>query len=342
MLEASLLSVPRSYVETMAQRQLGWAERLRRMNAHVDRPLSAILTLNTVAHTVGAAGVGAQAANAFGSAVVGVASAAMTVLILVLSEIVPKTLGATHAKGLAPLTTHAIRAMMVLTWPILVVLEQINRRLGRAGNQAALSRAEISATLHLGRQAGAINADEYRTVRNLITLDQVSVRKVLTPRTVVMALPEDQTVDEALAEHETFPFARLPVYRGKPDEVTGYVMRSRIYEAGLAGRQDQKLADLARPIRAVPEQASVDMAMNLLLAHREHILLVVDEFGGVEGIVTLEDALETLLGQEIVDETDRSVDLRALARRRAAQRDPKAPDGPVPAQEKTWEGRPRA
>jgi len=301
----------------MAQRGLGWAKRLRTMKTHVDRPLSAILTLNTVAHTVGAAGVGAQAAAEFGSAAVGVASAVMTVLILLLSEIIPKTLGAVHAKGLAAFTTHATRWMMIGTYPILIALERVNRLFGRGGHQPAMSRAELAATLHLGKQSGALDEDEYRTVRNLISLDETSVADVLTPRTVVTALPENRTVAEALAEEATLQFARIPVYGESMDDVTGYVTRSSLHESHHAGRDDVPLKDLARPIGIIPEQASVGAAMDAMLAEREHILLVVDEFGGVEGIVTLEDALETLLGQEIVDETDRTVDLRDLARQRA-------------------------
>jgi CBS domain containing-hemolysin-like protein len=317
MLEATLLSIPRSHVETMAQRGLGWAKRLRTMKTHVDRPLSAILTLNTVAHTVGAAGVGAQAAAEFGSAAVGIASAVMTVLILLLSEIIPKTLGTVHAKSLGAFTTHATRAMMILTYPILVVLERVNRLIGRGGNQHVISRAELAATLRLGKQSGALDEDEYRTVRNLISLDETSVADVLTPRTVVTALPEDCTVADALDEASTFQFARIPIYRESLDEVTGYVTRWSLFESHHAGRDDVCLKDLARPIGVIPEQASVGAAMDAMLADREHILLVVDEFGGAEGIVTLEDALETLLGQEIVDETDRTVNLRDLARRRA-------------------------
>ena len=175
MLEACLLSVPRSHVETMVQSGSRWAGRLREMKLHVDRPLSAILTLNTVAHTVGAAGVGAEAAAVFGSASVGIASAIMTVLILLLSEIIPKTLGAAHAKRLARFTTVTTRGMMVVTYPIIVALERVNRLIGFKGHKAGMSRAELSATVRLGKQAGALDEREYQTVRNLMRLGDIAV-----------------------------------------------------------------------------------------------------------------------------------------------------------------------
>jgi len=318
MLEASLLSVPRSHVESLAQRGVHWAQRLQTMKAHVDRPLSAILTLNTIAHTVGAAGVGAQAAEEFGSAAVGIASAVMTVLILVLSEIIPKTLGAVHAKSLAAFTMRVTWWLMALTYPILIALEQVNRLLGRSGYHPAMSRAELAATLQLGKESGAIDEHEYYTVRNLIALDDTPVKDVLTPRTVLAALPQDFSVAEALAERAPLEFARIPVYANSRDDVTGYVTRSSLYRYHYVGRDDAPLCDLAREMTVIPRQTSVGAAMDTMLARREHILLVVDEFGGVEGIVTLEDALETLLGREIVDETDTTVDLRELARQRAA------------------------
>ncbi len=318
MLEASLLSIPRSHVESLANSGVGWAKSLREMKAQVDRPLSAILTLNTIAHTVGAAGVGAEAADEFGNAAVGVASAVMTVLILLLSEIIPKTLGTVHAKKLGAFTVYATRWMMYLTYPILIALEQVNRLFGRSSHQPAISQAELAATLHLGKESGVIDEGEYRTVLNLMALDDTPVGDVLTPRTVLAAFPQDSIVAEVLTEKDKLEFTRIPVYGKSLDEITGYVMRASLYESQYRGKSDVPLHSLARPIDVVPKQASVGAAMETMLSTRKHILLVVDEFGGVEGIVTLEDALETLLGREIVDETDLTADLRELARQRAA------------------------
>ncbi|MFP4106338.1 MAG: hemolysin family protein [Phycisphaerae bacterium] len=320
MLEASLLSIPASHVAMLVEQGSAVGKKLQRMKAQVDRPLSAILTLNTVAHTVGAAGVGAESAIIFGEAWVGLASAIMTILILVLSEIIPKTLGAVHARKLTGFTVWATRIMMIVTWPIVIMLEWVNRLVGHKRQKEPLSRAELVAAVHLGRQAGAVDAQEFKTLRNLMSLGQVKVSDILTPRTVLSALPEDQTVRQVMDGDATLRYARIPVYRGSIDNVTGYATRFEITEAFRAGRAGAELSELARPIKPVPEQASVSDALNQMLAEHEHILLVVDEYGGVEGIVTLEDAVETMLGLEIIDEADEAPDLQEVARELARRR----------------------
>jgi CBS domain containing-hemolysin-like protein len=314
MLEASLLSLPLSYVKVLEEKGSRVGRLLLAMKTNIDRPLAAILTLNTIAHTVGAAGVGAQAAVVFGSHVVGIASAVMTLLILVVSEIIPKTLGAVHAKRLAGVTAYVTRAMIYLCWPIIVALEWVNRLLGARREAQRLSRAELAATLRLGQQAGALRQREYRVVANLLALSEARLSTILTPRTVLFALPEERTVAEVRAEHEPIRFARIPVYRGTPDTMTGYVARFDIYRAAAEGQEKATLRSLARPVEVFPEQASVADALETLLEKREHVALVVDEYGGTAGIVTLEDLLEELLGQEIVDETDPAVDMQQVAK----------------------------
>ncbi len=317
MLEATLLSVSASHLAMRVEQGSSAARYLQKMKSEVDRPLSAILTLNTVAHTVGAVGVGAQATALFGSASVGVTSAVMTVLILVLSEIIPKTLGAVHAKSLTGFTAVNIRLMMFITFPIVVLLQSISRLLAAPGKTETLTRSEFVAATLLGRQTGSLDAREYQTVRNLVMLSEIKLAEILTPRTVLMALPEAQTLGEVMADARPLRYARMPVYGASLDDVTGYVTRFELTEAYRAGELDAPLSQFKRPIQSVPEQGSVSSALDLMLQHREHILLVVDEYGGLEGIVTLEDAIETLLGIEIVDETDATTDLQALARRRA-------------------------
>ena len=320
MLEASLLSVPASHVAMLVQRGSRSGQRLQEMKSQVDRPLSAILTLNTIAHTVGAVGVGAEAAVLFGHASVGITSAVMTVLILVLSEIIPKTLGAVYAKSLTGFTAITTRFMMLITSPIVVVLQSISRRLGPQTQKETLSRGEFIAATLLGHQAGSLDAREYQTVRNLMSLSTMKVNEILTPRTVLMALPEAETIKEVMKEARPLRYARIPVYQTSVDEVTGYVTRFELTEAYRAGERDAALSKFKRPIQAVPEQASVAATLELMLRNREHILLVVDEYGGLEGIVTLEDVIETLLGIEIVDEADATADLQALARWLAQRR----------------------
>lgn len=319
MLEASLLSLPRSYVEAMAARGSSVGIRLKQMKERIDRPLAAILTLNTIAHTVGAAGVGAQAAVVAGDRAVGIASGIMTLLILVLSEIIPKTLGAVHAKSLAGLTAVLTRGMILLCMPVIVVLEQVNRLVGYQREKDQIGRSEVFATIQLGRVAGVLGARESRIVSNLLATTDITLADVLTPRTVVFSLPKDTTVRQAVAENQPIRFARIPVYEDSSEKVMGYVSRVDLYTASNAGRGDAPLATFARPILVLPEPASVADALEQMLPHRHHIALVVDEFGGMAGIVSLEDLLETVLGEEIVDETDPATDMRELAKRLGRQ-----------------------
>lgn len=316
MLEASLLSLPRSYVEALVAQRSRIGTLLYGMQENIDRPLAAILTLNTIAHTVGAAGVGAQAAVVFGNKAVGLASAIMTLLILVLSEIIPKTLGAVHAKSLAIVTGVMTQGMIVLCLPVTFLLDWVTRLMGAQRQKSLISRMELIASIRLGQQSGALKERESRITRNLFALSEIPLAEVVTPRTVVFSLPQETTVQEALAEHEPIRFARIPVYRDAPEDVTGYVTRFDLREASISGEAEKPLRELIKPIQVLPEQASVAEALELMLKEQQLLLLVVDEYGGMEGIITLEDALEALLGEEIVDETDPAADMQELARRK--------------------------
>lgn len=320
LLEACLLSLPRTHIELMVEKGSRAGEVLRDMKENIDRPLAAILTMNTVAHTVGAIGVGAQAAVVFGNKAVGLASAIMTVLVLVVSEIIPKTLGAVHARALSAPAAMTIRIMIIICLPLIVLLEWMNRAIASKQREERLSRAEILATLRLGQSSGAIREREYRIASNLIALSSIRLSDVLTPRTVVFSLPEDLTIDDAIAKHAPIQFARIPVFATDSEQVTGYVHRFALNSAHLSGEGQQRLKDIAKPIPIFPELATVADALETMIEKRQQIVLVVDEFGGMSGIVTTEDLLEALLGQEIVDETDVATDMRELARQRAARR----------------------
>jgi CBS domain containing-hemolysin-like protein len=337
LLEACLLSLPRSYVESLADAGSRAGQRLVQMKRNIDRPLAAILTLNTVAHTAGAAGVGAQAAKiwsgaaanagavdqaaAVGSgAAVGIASAIMTLLVLIFSEIIPKTLGATHAKKLAPAAAILIRVMIWITYPVIVPLEWINRVFSTGQNENTISRAELLATIKLGEASGAMRRREYNIASNLIALSSIRVSDILTPRTVVFSLPEDMTVREARDKHAPIRFGRVPVYAGEREEVTGYVPRHVIHVQRNEANDERPLKDFAKPIPILPETASAIDALEMLMLKKQHIALAVDEYGGMAGLVTLEDVIETLLGEEIIDETDTVEDMRELARRKRSRR----------------------
>ncbi len=320
LLEASLLSLPRSRVESLVEQGSSAGRLMKSLKDNIDRPLAAILTLNTVAHTVGAAGVGAQAAVAFGDMAVGVASAIMTLAILVFSEIIPKTLGAVHANSLVAATAWLTQGAIIACYPVIVALEWVNRLIAYQRHRDRISRLEVLATIRLGREGGSLADREHRIITNLMTLSGVRLSQILTPRTVLFTLPASMTVREAADLQPPIRFARIPLHGESTDDIVGYVPRYDIHKAASAGDTSTALQQFARPMIALPELASAGDALEQLLGAGEHIALVVDEHGGVEGIVTLEDVLETLLGQEIVDETDPVTDMQALARRRAARR----------------------
>ena len=318
MLEAALLSLPDSYVELLVDKRPGTGGLLRKMKDQIDRPLTAILTFNTIANTVGAVGVGAQATIVFGREAIGFACAILTLLILVVSEIIPKTLGAVHTKKLAGFTAFMTRVMVVLCLPLIVVLEWMSRRVGYTRRRELMSRAELAAAVRLGQRGGALKGRESRIAANLLALRNVRLSSVLTPRTVVFALPQSMTVEQAIAQHHPIRFARIPIYRESADNITGYVARFELGEAHFAGEHGKTLAELAKPILVLPALASVARALEMILEKQRHIALVVDEHGGTAGIITLEDTLEALLGHEIVDETDLVADMQKLARDRRA------------------------
>jgi CBS domain containing-hemolysin-like protein len=322
LLEASLLSLPRSHIESLVEQGSHAGRAMQRLKENIDRPLAAILTLNTVAHTVGAAGVGAQAAALFGSGAVGVASAIMTLAILILSEIIPKTMGAVHAKSLVGITAWLTRGMIVVCYPIIVVLEWVHRLITYQRHGLRTSRMELLATIRLAREGGSLDDREHRIMTNLLALSRVRLSEILTPRTVMFTLPAEMTVGEALREHPSIRFARIPIHVESADDIKGYVTRYEIHKAAAEERAELPLRHMQRSILALPEQASVADASEQMLDKGEHMAIVVDEYGGVEGIITLEDVLETLLGQEIIDETDPVADMQVLARRRARREAP--------------------
>jgi len=324
LLEAGILSLPTSHVELMARENKRGGKRLKAMKANIDRPLAAILTLNTIAHTIGAAGVGAQILVIYGSGAVALGSIIVTLLILVFSEIIPKSIGASRAKPLAAFTAYGIQGMIWLTFLILIPLQWISSRLG-GGHGIEVTRDEVAITAELGRTAGVINPDETRVIRNLLRLDIITVEDIMTPRPVVFMLPHDATANEVLAEHGRLRFSRIPLQASGVDDVVSHVTRSDIHHAKNEDRGDQPLSSFAKPLEIAQESDTVANTLERLIQTQQHQLLVQDEFGGTAGLVTLEDCIETLLGVEIVDETDTADDMREAARklleRRRQERD---------------------
>ncbi len=319
--EAVLLSVRPSYVTALELEGKRGARTLAKLRENLDRPLAAILTANTIAHTVGAAGVGAQTTVVFGSEYLGVASAILTFLVLVLSEIIPKTLGATYWQALAPTFGVLILWLTRALYPIVFLSERLTRLLSRTGSKKGVfSREEMQAMAEIGSREGTLNTREHKIIDNSMKLARLSVRDIMTPRPVVFSVPGNLKVKEFFAEHAEQPFSRIPVQDGAADDISSYVLKTDLLIAQARDDFDACLADFKRPFLVLPNMATALDAFDRLAQEKTHIALVVDEYGTMQGIVTLEDVLETVIGFEITDELDKVEDMQALAQKRWRER----------------------
>lgn len=317
-LEAVILSVTPSYVVAVSKRRPRTGRLLARYKRDADRPLAAILALNTIANTAGATGVGAQALVLFGSASVGVVSAVLTLLVLFVSEIVPKTIGATYWRALAPPATRVTQWLIYGMAPFVWAGGMLRRLVQRGQRPTRVSKDELDAIADLGQQEGVVRASESRVLRAVIRFGSLRVREIMTPRTVVVAFAEQTTVREMLGDRlrQRLRFSRIPIYADNIDAVTGYVLKSDLLLSAAQGRNDRRLAELKRDISVVPDTQPLRDLFTRFLDQREPIAVVVDQYGGMAGIVTMEDVVESLLGSEIVDESDVEIDMQKAARRR--------------------------
>lgn len=314
--EAVLLSIRRPYVMSQHEANPANAQAWEKILADINRPLSAILILNTVAHTVGAAGVGAQGVSVFGEDHALLISGILTILILLLSEIIPKTIGAVYWKSLAPIVGKLLPLLTMAMSPIVWVTEKLTSGLSHGEATGAFSREEFTAIANRAHSDGSLELREMAILKNLLSLKSAKLEDIMTPRTVLFALPESTTIKEFVDRHSERPFSRIPLYKDKVDEINGFVLRADILFSAIKNpEEDRPLSSMIRDLKAVPETMPISKAFDVFLGERNHIAMVVDEFGAVAGIVTLEDIVETLLGLEIVDEVDRTEDMQALARR---------------------------
>jgi len=310
LLEAALLSMTPSYVAQVRETNPRLHARLNDLKRNIDQPLAAILTLNTIAHTVGATGVGAQVTVVFGEAWLGVASALMTLLILFVSEIIPKTIGATYWRQLSPMLASTLNVMVWSLKPFIWLSEQITRRIGKDAMDTDM-RGEIKALAQIGQEEKALDPEETRVIVNILNLHDITVRSVMTPRTVSVTARAGMTVkafDEACGDS---PFTRFPVMDGG-EQALGYVHRADTYNA----EDDVDLKTLMHPVKTVQDEESVEQVFMAMVQDRQHLCVVYDDHGTWMGLITLEDVIETILGQEIVDETDNVANLRKYARQR--------------------------
>lgn len=313
-MEAVLLSVSPAYIGALESTKPAVAARLRELKNDVDRPLAAILTLNTVAHTIGAAGAGAEAAGYFGSGAIGIFSALLTLGILVVSEIIPKTLGAVYWRGLAPIVARMLKPLIYLLYPLVLMSQWFAKLLAPGEKESDVSREELAALADIGAEEGVLGDGEARLFKSLLRFESLRVSDVMTPRTVLVAFPETATVQQLVDAKR--PFSRYPVYSENRDEITGYVLLSDALAEVAADAHDTPLLAHRRDLVAVPAGRSLLAVFEDLVEERAHIALVLDDYGGTAGIVTMEDVIETLIGLEITDETDRDEDMQVLARER--------------------------
>jgi CBS domain containing-hemolysin-like protein len=334
-LEAVLLSINPTFINIKKKEGKGYAHTLEALKKDVDKPLIAILTLNTIAHTVGAILVGVQAkiayTNLYGSntrsflgfefteeLMVGVVSTVMTILILVASEIIPKTIGATYWRQLANFTAKTLKFMvLILKWTGLLWLLQLFTKLvgGKGHHGSVLSREDFHAMTDIAHEEGVFQKSESRIIKNLLRFDEVVVKDIMTPRSVMKIASEDRTIREYFDENQKMRFSRIPVYRENVDHITGFVLKDNILEELVRENGDVPLSEIRRELLITERNTPIPRLFDILIAKREHIALVVDEFGSVSGLVTMEDVIETLLGLEIMDESDNVADLQQLARK---------------------------
>jgi len=325
-LEAVLLSITPAFVGIQQNKKSPIAKDLARFKADIDQPLAAILTLNTIAHTVGAIGVGSQAAMIFSEAdnnLIGLSSSnlealiagGMTLAILIFSEVIPKTLGANNWELLAPFTVRVLRVMLFVLGPFVWLSQFITSNLKKDKDKPVLSRSDFAVMAEMGKEAGILEEEEQKIIHNLLKFNKVLVKDIMTPRIVVVSADETTSIREFHEKHEGLPFSRIPIYRDNSDHITGYVLKDELLLNLVKENDDKSLGEIRRDVLIVHTTLAIPDLLDKFINKKEHMALVVDEFGGMEGIVTMEDIIETLLGLEIVDESDNTEDMQALARR---------------------------
>ncbi|HOU69032.1 MAG TPA: hemolysin family protein [Paludibacteraceae bacterium] len=314
LMESVLLSSSASYIETISTKSKGGMI-MKQLKSDVDKSIAAILALNTLANTIGAAGVGAQAVVVFGNEYFGIASIVLTLLILIFTEIIPKSIGANHWRSLAPNISYLIKGTTYIAYPF-VILSRIITKMITNKNAQTISREELVALTYMGEKEGVFESNESKIISNLIKLTSTKVRSIMTPRTVVLAAQEDLTLEKFFNNKEFLRYSRIPIYTNTIDNITGFVLKSDILLRLANEQKSTRLKEIRRPIIVCYENTSIPKFYDLMISKKELIALVIDEYGGMEGIVTMEDVVETILGLEITDESDVQIDMQQFAKER--------------------------
>ncbi|MEK2644551.1 hemolysin family protein [Bdellovibrio sp. BCCA] len=313
MLEAVLLTSTSAYIGVLVKENRRSAKLLEHLKENIDRPISAILTLNTVSHTLGSAAIAYQIQIHYGQEAVTAASFVLTFLILVVSEIIPKSIGASHWKMLLPFSAYTIQLMIIMLYPLVIMSEWLGKLFSKSSEDPEVTREEILMTAEIGVEEGTLKGKESNIIKNLLMLDKIYVSDIMTPRSVFFALDKELTVEDVFMKYKPLRFSRIPVYSGSLDNIIGMTYRYKIHEALSNDQHDKPVGDLVTPISSIPERMTVSQVLDFFIKEKEHIALAVDEYGIVAGLVSLEDAVETLLGVEIVDELDNVEDMRKFA-----------------------------
>lgn len=315
-LEAVLLSTPVSFISMKESQGVKAAPLLMKYKTNIDRPVAAILTLNTVAHTIGAAGVGSESVKVFGEAYFGIISAILTLLILVLSEIIPKTIGASYWRTLAMPSAKIIKILIVIAYPLVWLSELLTRCVSPKIQPLTVSREEVAAMVSVGTDEGVIEDAENKVIQSFLKLSNVKAEDIMTPYVVVSSVSTGTTMKEFYDNKALAPFSRIPVFETGREFITGYVRRANVLEMLTQDKFTVQLKDIVRPILFFMEDAKVSDIWQRMLQEKEHISVITDEYGCMRGIVTMEDVIETMLGVEIMDECDTTENLQAMARKK--------------------------
>ena len=312
-LESVLMSTPISYITMREEEGYAPAKRMKKYKQDSSRPIAAILSLNTIANTIGAAGVGRQATLVFGSEWFGLVSAITTILILIFSEIVPKTIGTHGWRRLMGFATSAIKILIVIMFPCVWLIERLQKLITPKDSEAAVSRDEVSAMANVAEQAGDLEEDENEIIQNVIKLDEIKAYDVMTPRVVCAIASEHMNLRNFFKDKRFKSHSRIPVYADNDEYITGYVLRMDALQLVAEDKFDKTLLDIRRDIASFDEDTTMDKVWDEMLEHDEQISIVIDEYGSFQGILTLEDVIETIMGNEIVDERDSVRDMQQLA-----------------------------
>lgn len=319
-LEAVLLSTPVSFISMKENQGDKTASLMMKYKTNVDRPVAAILTLNTVAHTIGAAGVGSESVKVFGEAYFGIISAILTLLILVFSEIIPKTIGASYWRTLAMPSARIIRVLIFITYPLVWISELLTKCFSPTIQPLTVSREEVGAMVDVGTDEGVFDISENRMIRSFLKISNVCAKEIMTPFVVVSSVARTTTMNEFYDNAALSPYSRIPVYDSQREFITGYVRRANVLEKLSKDCFNETMDKIVRPILFFPETEKVSDIWQRMLEKKEHISVITDEYGCMRGIVTMEDVIEAMLGVEIVDECDATEDMQAMAREKFSQK----------------------